>query len=362
MMNILIEVGHPNDVHQFKYLYKELIDRGCEVLFLVKRKDIVIELMDAYKLPYKVFAKTPNGFLRKVLTVPWFNLKYFLLANKFKANIILSRNSPHSAHYAFLKGIPHFGFADTENSGFADRLAVPFIKYFFTSTSYRKTFPRNHFRYPGYIETWYLHPKRFKPNPAVLKMLGVNEGEKFFILRFVSWQAHHDRGLTGLSDEFKIRLVNLLLRYGKVLISSEKALPLELEQYRFSLPPQYMHDALYYASIFYGESATMASECAMMGTPAFFLDPIGRGYTSQQENLYGLVKNYSTTSDAIESSLISLHKELKNLTETRDKASKISQLLDEVIDPVSFFLWLITEFPASIKEIIKNPDKIKSFK
>jgi predicted glycosyltransferase len=361
-MNILIEVGHPNDVHQFKHLYIALIEKDCDVLFLAKKKDIVIELMDAYKLPYKVFAKTPNGLMRKLLTIPLFNLKYFLLANKFKPNIILSRNSPHSAHYAFLKGIPHFGFADTENSGFADKLAVPFIKYFFTSTSYRKTFPRYHFRYPGYIETWYLHPRRFSPNPSVLKMLGVDEGEKFFILRFVSWQAHHDRGLTGLSDEFKIRLVNLLLEYGKVFISSEKPLPLELEQYRFSLSPQYMHDALYYASIFYGESATMASECAMMGTPAYFLDPIGRGYTSQQENLYGLVNNYSTTSDAIESSLISLHKELKNLIKTRENAINLNQLLDEVIDPISFCTWLIINFPASMKEIINNPDKIKSFK
>lgn len=361
-MNVLIEVGHPNDVHQFKHLYTALIERDCDVLFLAKKKDIVIELMDAYKLPYKVFAKTPNGLLRKLLTVPLFNLKYFVLASKFKPNIILSRNSPHSAHYAFLKGIPHFGFADTENSGFADRLAVPFIKYFFTSTSYRKTFPHHHFRYPGYIETWYLHPKRFSPNPSVLKLLGVDEGEKFFIIRFVSWQAHHDRGLTGLSDEFKIRLVNLLLRYGKVFISSEKALPLELEQYRFSLPPQYMHDALYYASLFYGESATMASECAMMGTPAYFIDPRELGYIIEQQSKYRLVNYYRSDFSSLNSSIKHLKMVLDEESIIREQKEYKGKLIKDIIDPVSFFLWLIINFPESMKEIISNPDKIKSFK
>ncbi len=359
---VIIEIGHPNDVHQFKYLYSELLNSGIDVLFLVKKKDIVIELMDAYCLPYKVFAKTPSGFLRKVLSLPWFNFKYFLFARKFKPDIILSRNSPHSAHYAFFMGVSHFGFADTENSGFADRLAVPFIKYFFTSTSYLKSFPRYHFRYPGYIETWYLHPKRYKPNPDVLKMLEVKEGEKYFILRFVSWQAHHDRGLTGLTDEFKIRLVNLLQDYGKVFISSEKPLPTELERYRFSLPPQYMHDALYYASLFYGESATMASECAMLGTPAFFLDPRELGYIKEQQEKYGLVNYYKTDLNSLNASIEHIKKTFALYSLSNHYKEKALKMHNEIIDPVSFFLWLVIEFPTSMEKIIKNPEIIKSFK
>lgn len=362
MKRVLIEIGHPNDVHQFKYLYSGLIKRGCDVLFLVKSKDIVIELMEAYGLPYRVFAKTPSGFISKVLTLPLFDFRYFLFARKFKPDIILSRNSPHSAHYAFLKGIPHFGFADTENSGFADRLAIPFIKFFFTSTSFRKSFSRHHFRYPGYIETWYLHPNRFKPNPEVLKMLGVNEGETFFILRFVSWQAHHDMGLTGLSDDFKGKLVRALLEHGKVFISSEKPLPSELEQYRFSLPPQFMHDALFYASLFYGESATMASECAMMGTPAFFIDPVGRGYTAHQEELYGLVRNFGIDDESVESSLRLLKETLKLSLQKGFKNSRIDKLKEDIIDPVSFFCWLIIDYPSSIESLKANPEIIYTFK
>ena len=75
-----------------------------------------------------------------------------------------------------------------------------------------------------------------------------------------------------------------------------------------------------------------------------------------------LVKNYSTTSDAAESTIISLQKELKELSIKKEKANRHNQLINDVIDPVSFFLWLVIEYPTSMEEIIKNPEIIKSFK
>lgn len=359
---VLIEVGHPNDVHQFKYLYSDLVSSGIDVLFLVKRKDIVIELMEAYNLPYKIFAVTPHGFLRKVLSLLLFDLKYFSLAKSFKPDLILSRNSPHSAHYAFLMRIPHLGFADTENSGFADKLAIPFIKYFFTSNSFNKKFPRFHFCYPGYIESWYLHPNRFNPDDKVLSLLGLEKNEKFSIVRFVSWQAHHDIGLSGLSDVFKIELVETLSKHGKVFISSEKELPAELENYRFSIPPQYMHDALYYASVFYGESATMASECAVLGTPAIYLDPLDRiGYTKHQESVFKLVHNFRLDKESLSLSLNKVNDIFQGDYE-RDHTINHKKLIEYLIDPIKFFSWVILNFPLSIDELKSNPQKYLEFK
>ena len=80
---ILIEIGHPNDVHQFKYLYGELRNIGWEVLFMAKKKDIVLELLNAYQLPYKVFAKTPQSIAGKLITLPIFDVKYLLKASLF---------------------------------------------------------------------------------------------------------------------------------------------------------------------------------------------------------------------------------------------------------------------------------------
>lgn len=359
---IIIEVGHPNDVHQFKYLYRELYERNWTVLFLAKKKDIVVQLLEAYDLPFKIFGTTPHGVWRKMLSLFWFDVKYFVIAKEFRPSIILSRNSPHSAHYAWLTRTPHLGFADTEHSGFADKLALPFMQYFFTSTSFEKEFPRYHFRYPGYIETWYLHPRRFQPNPKVLQLLDIRPGERFCILRFVSWQAHHDVGLKGLSDAHKIQLVEALRQYGRVFISSELPLPSALETYKFQLPPEYMHDALFYASLFYGESATMSSECAMLGTPAIFLYNKGLGYTNEQEKTYGLINRYCLDESSIAESISKALQIMENDRKADKAHAQNQKLLKDIVDPNLLFIWVLENFPKSIETLSQDSGIIRAFK
>lgn len=358
---ILIEVGHPNDVHQFKHLSTELSAAGWDVLFMAKKKDIVIDLLEAYKLPYRIFGKTPSSMALKFISLPIFLLNYLLQAIKFKPGFIISRNSPFSAYTAKILGVPNFGFADTEISGVVDKLALKFVDYYFTSTSFNKNLGKNHFRYPGYIETWYINPFRFKPNPSVLDDLGVTPGEKFSVIRFVSWKAHHDVGIQGLSDEFKIEIVNKLLNYGKVFISSEKPLPPELEKFKFKLSPEKMHDALYYCSFFYGESATMASETACAGKHAFFIDPHGRGYTSEQELKYNLVSNFSLNSNSIKESISKIDLVFQNEKFSEMVGNNYKSMLGDVVEPVSCFAWLINNYPSSLGVLHQNQNWYQNF-
>ncbi len=86
---------------------------------------------------------------------------------------------------------------------------------------------------------------------------------RIYILRFVSWSAFHDVGQAGFSDDEKIYLVTELSKHIKVFISSENELPDRLLQYKINIPPERMHDALAYATLFIGEGATMTSECAV---------------------------------------------------------------------------------------------------
>ncbi len=315
---------------------------------MAKNKDIVIDLLDAYGLPYKIFGKTPSSMLMKLVTLPIFLFNFLNQAKRFKPDFIISRNSPFSAYTAKILRIPNFGFADTEISGIVDKLALRFVDYYFTSTSFQKNLGKNHFRYPGYIETWYINPFRFKPEPSVLDDLGVKVGEKFSIIRFVSWKAHHDVGVQGLSDEFKMKVVNKLLKYGKVFISSEKPLPTELEKYKFMLSPSKMHDALYYCSFFYGESATMASETACFGKPAFFIDPHGRGYTDEQDKKYNLVSNFGFADDELNNSLSRIDLVFQNEKFYDQVGKSYKSMLNDVIEPVSCFSWILNNYPSSI--------------
>jgi len=86
--------------------------------------------------------------------------------------------------------------------------------------------------------------------------------------------------------------------FGPVFITSEKKLPPGLEKYRLAIKPSQIHDLMAYASLVYGESATMSSEAAILGVHSIFCDVCGRGYTDEEERRYGLVSNFRLDADS----------------------------------------------------------------
>ena len=102
-------------------------------------------------------------------------------------------------------------------------------------------------------------------------------------MRFVKWDAWHDTQLVGgFSLEQKRELIKRLSKHLRVFISSESELPADLEPYRIQIPIERMHDVQAAATLFVGESATMASESVCLGTPAIYIDEVGRGYTDEE--------------------------------------------------------------------------------
>ena len=122
--------------------------------------------------------------------------------------------------------------------------------------------------YPGYHELAYLHPNRFSPDEKILSEAGLKKGEIFFILRFNAFKAHHDIGANGLSLKQKRLLVGFLSTKGKVLVTGERELEPEFEPYKIKIRPDKIHSLIYYATMFVGDSQTMTSEAAVLGTPA----------------------------------------------------------------------------------------------
>ena len=53
----------------------------------------------------------------------------------------------------------------------------------------------------------YLHPNYFTPNIDIYKKLGIDEGQKYAIIRFVSSDALHDLGYGGV-DMMKEKIVS----------------------------------------------------------------------------------------------------------------------------------------------------------
>jgi uncharacterized protein len=113
---------------------------------------------------------------------------------------------------------------------------------------------------------------------------------------------------------------------------------------------------LAYATLLYGESATMASECAVLGTPAIYLDNDGRGYTDEEEEKYGLVFNFT---ESMEDQDLSIRKGVELLKTPDIKGmwqEKRGKMLSEKIDVTAFMVWLVENYPESAKIMKKNPD------
>ncbi|MFA6725404.1 MAG: DUF354 domain-containing protein [Candidatus Cloacimonadaceae bacterium] len=353
MKKIFIEIGHPAHVHLFKNIYWELEKRGWQGLFITKDKDCAINLLKSYKLPFKILGKTQDKIVNKILTLPNFALKMYKLARIYKPDLFVSRVSPVSGWSSFLFRKPHITLTDTENVKLSDSISEPFADVILTSSSYRRNHGGKQIRYPGYHELAYLHPKYFTPNPSVLEEEGIDMNEKYAIVRFVSWTAHHDIGHRGFSKETKIKLVTELSKYIKVFISSEGDLPEELKGFQIKIKPENMHNALYYAQLLVGESATMASECAMVGTPAIYINNSHFGSLDSQAE-YGLVHLFSedelAQEHAIQKAIEIVSKpDIKN--EYRERAQK---MLENKIDVTSFMIWFVENYPESVKEV-KSP-------
>jgi predicted glycosyltransferase len=343
-MKILFDINHPHQVHFFKNTIWNLQDKGHEILISAGEKEISLYLLDAYGLKYIKAGKSVKGYTHKAYEL--LKKEFILLKTirNFNPDILVSLTSASLAYASKITGKKHIAFADTESATLTFKLAIPFTEVICTPSCFRTDLGKKQIRYNGYQELAYLHPNYFRPDSSVLDEIGINKTEKFFILRFVSWTASHDFGLTGINMEMKLRIAKNLEKYGRVLITSETPLPNEFDKYRIKVAPEKMHDLLYYATLLFGESATMASECAILGTPAIYIDFTGRGYTDEEENKYRLVYNFKNDIKSQENALIKAIELIKQNNLKEESRLKSKKLIEDKIDVTKFMIEVIEKY------------------
>jgi predicted glycosyltransferase len=292
-MNIIIDIGHPAHVHVFRNYYTEMTSQGHVVHFTCRDKECTIQLLEHYRLPFTRIGKPFKGTITKLLGLFVFGWRIRQVALAHDADLFMSISSMYAAQCAWLMRKEHIVLDDTEHSGFEHMLYRPFSSIILTPSCFEKHMGRKQVRYDGFHELAYLHPDRLDPDHHIRVKLGIPTNEKFALLRFVSWNAAHDRNANGLSLAAKTDLINRLEKHCHVLISAEGALPAELESRRIRIAPQDMHSVLNEASLYVGEGASMASECAMLGTPAIYINSLNAGTLREQES-YGLVHSFRT--------------------------------------------------------------------
>jgi predicted glycosyltransferase len=354
-MRILVDIGHPAHVHYFRNLADILTKKGSRVLFTTRDKEVAVQLLDHYGLSHVNFGRSFKSLIGKLWGLLWFTMRLFVVALKFKPDVYLNATQ-YSAMVAWILRKPHISLEDTFNFEQV-RLFMPFTSAVLTGTYPHPDLGSKEIRYDGYQELAYLHPKRFSPDDGVLGALNLRRDSKFVVIRFISWNASHDFGSRRLSYEQKLALISALEKVASVFISSEAVLPAPLARYRLELAPHRIHDVLALASLYIGEGATMASESAMLGTPAIYINPQDVYTIREQESKYGLVYSFRDFEGVIEKSLELLETPgLKDLhIQRRDK------MLAEKIDVTGFLAWFVENFPDSMKVMKEDPQYQRRF-
>lgn len=327
--------------------------RGHIIKVLAIQKEITEYLLQQANLPYTIIGYNLSHIYKNILSIPKWEYLTFKIAREFEPDIYIGRALPHFAHVSTIFGKPYIILEDTEHAHLVQSVSFPFADWIITPSCYREDLGKKQIRFDGYFELAYLHPNYFNPDPAVITELGLTEADPFTIIRFVSWGASHDVGHSGLTLDTKRRAIKEFEKYGRVFITSEKALPEEFEKYRITVSPEKMHDLLYFATLLYGESATMASECAVLGTHAIFCDFAGRGYSDEEERKYDLVYNFKLDELSQEKSIEKAVELLQDPDLKEKGQKKRKHLLNDKIDVSAFMVWFIENYPESIA-ITKN--------
>lgn len=358
-MNVLIQLSHPAHFHLYKNVGKNLMADGHQVLFVIKSKDILETLLQNAGLPYVNINQHAHrgskfGILWDILVR---DFRIVRLCRKHKIDL-LTGSTPDIAQAGWWLHKWRI------NTGEDDLAVVPMFRYFGGPFMQCAVTPdpcdggvleRITSHYPGYHELAYLHPNHFQPNIEVVKGYGIDTEKPYFIMRFAQLNAHHDVGIKGINTEIAQRLIDILKPHGRIYITSERPLEPQFEEYRIKINPLDMHHVMAFASLYIGDSQTMAAEAGVLGVPFVrFNDFVGRiGYLNELENDYELGYGIKASAEGSVDRLCERVEAFVSMPSAKRKATfaeRRAKMLEDKIDCAKFLTWFIENYPESVRQ------------
>lgn len=300
-MRYLIELNHPKHFYQFQHLAEALQHAGHEVHYIAKDKDVLLSVLKERGICYDLFGRRTDSLLSKVASSFSILLSYMRLVRKYRPDVIISKASLFGTISARLLGCKSVIFPDSEVVALTNRVVAPLCSMVVTPASFGLDYGKKHHRVNGFFESCYLSPSVFQPDADILTQCGLER--PYAVFRFIGWTANHDVGQQGFSYQQKLKLVEEVSHFMHVYISSEKPLPSELVQYKLNAPSSLMHDVLAMADLYVGDSQTMATEAALLGTPAIRSNSwVGDNDMTNfkiLEQQYGLLRNLPPSEEVV---------------------------------------------------------------
>lgn len=336
-MRLLFQLGHPAHFHLFKNTIADLQRDGHETFILIRKKDILEDLLKESGMPY--INILPSGkksvftLMLRLWRVFWFTLTH-------RVDVLVG-STPEVAQVAWLLRRRSVVMAEDDASIVPQFIKVvkPFVDNYLSPVSCNNgVLERATTHYEGFHKLAYLHPNRFTPDSAVVDRY-FDHSKPYFLLRFAQLNAYHDVSANahGINDKIAVKLIEILSPHGKVFITSERELSPELECYRLNINPLDIHHLMAFATLYIGDSQSMAVEAAMLGTPSIrFNDFAGKIGVLEE-----LEKKYQLTIGIPSSDPERLYNTVKEMIDTDNLRevyqARRQQMLEDKIDVATFF-------------------------
>tara|TARA_Y100000590_G_scaffold467686_1_gene647456 strand:- start:2929 stop:4017 length:1089 start_codon:yes stop_codon:yes gene_type:complete len=360
MKKILFYLGHPAHAHNFVYISKILKEHGHAVFFAVRQREILVDLVQDFEYDHVIIydERKRNSVFSVIKSLLKREYEMFKIIKWFKPDLMVGTDIVIT-HLGKFFNIPSIILCDDDSSvvplmanlgfRFASSVLAPDICNI-TPFNFKKI------GYRGLQKLSYLHPNYFSPDKSLINN-GFDFKERYFMIRFVSLSAHHDNNVRGIDDKLLDSIIQLLIPYGKVYISSERTIPEKYHKLILSIKPNLIHQAMYYSDLFISDSQSMTIECCILGTPSIrYNDFVGR-ISVLEELQYKYKLTFGISPDKPDELLNKIEELAKFPNIKKEWKKRKEKMLKNMIDVTSFITNVIENFPSKIKqseEINKN--------
>lgn len=367
-MNILVQLSHPAHFHLYKNAAKNLIEDGHRVFILIKTKDILEDLLKQSGLPYfnilkEAHRKSKLGMFWDMLVRDW---RMLLFVKKHKIDL-LTGSTVEVAQVGWLtrKYRVNTGEDDMNVVPLFPKMAEPFMGTILSPRVCNNYSLESYsVKYESYHELAYLHPHHFTADKQVVEKY-FSTDTPYFVLRFSSLNAYHDSGIRGINTEIAQHLIDILKPHGRVYITSERELEPQFEPYRIKINTLDMHHVMAFATLYIGDSQTMAAEAGVLGVPFVrFNDFVGRiGYLNELEDVYRLGFGVKASESGSADRMYKIVEDILAMPNQKAEwQARRQKMLSEKIDYAQFLSWFIENYPDSRKIMRENPEYQWRFK
>lgn len=363
-MKYLFQLNHPAHYHLFKYSIEELKNKGHEVSILARQKDILIDLLkyEEYEVLNVIKGKS---FFEKLKLNKYAQTEIIEYSRKIQPDIIIGTGDFSIVTKKL--DIPSIFYGE-------DDATLNVFLFAWTLKVYRNLsvilapkgvnnsiWNKKTIFYSGYQKLAYLHPNQFTPDKKVVEKY-FSADKPYYVLRFAKLNAYHDVNAKGINAIIAQRIIDILEDHGNVYITSERELEPQFEKYRLNINPLDIHHVMSFATLYIGDSQSMAVEAAMLGVPSVrFNDFAGKiSVLEELEHKYGLTYGIKTKNPEL---LFNKIEELLVMPDLREEFQRRRQtMLADKIDVTAFFVWFIENYPESTRIMKENPDYQYRFK